>query len=68
MRFAAAVASFGMLLRDSEHCGDFTLRDVSRLARGAVGADLNGYRSEFVHLVESTREAELLEVTHPPRR
>ncbi|MFV1988462.1 MAG: von Willebrand factor type A domain-containing protein, partial [Gemmatimonadota bacterium] len=39
MRFAAAVASFGMILRDSEYSGDFGLRDVSRLARGAIGAD-----------------------------
>ncbi|MDX1396722.1 MAG: von Willebrand factor type A domain-containing protein [Gemmatimonadota bacterium] len=51
MRFAAAVASFGMLLRGSEECGDFTYSDVSRLARDAVGGDPYGYRSEFVHLV-----------------
>ena len=61
MRFAASVAAFGMLLRDSEHCGDFTLRDVARLAKGAVGEDRRGYRSEFVHLVEQTSGLGLLE-------
>ena len=61
MRFAAAVAAFGMLLRESEHRGDFTLRDVSRLARGARGEDEHGYRAEFVRLVSAAREMELLE-------
>ncbi len=59
-RFAAAVAAFGMLLRESEYCGGFTLRDVSALARGALGEDPNGYRAEFVRLVEATRELGLL--------
>ncbi len=61
MRFAAAVAAFGMILRDSEHCGDFELRDVARLAKSAIGPDLNGYRSEFVHLVQRAREMGLVE-------
>ena len=39
-RFAAAVAAWGMLLRDSEHCADFTLDDVAGMARGALGPDL----------------------------
>ncbi len=60
MRFAASVAAFGMILRDSEHCGDFSLRDVSRLAKGAVGEDRQGVRSEFIHLVEQTREMDLI--------
>jgi Ca-activated chloride channel family protein len=59
-RFAAAVAAWGMLLRDSEHVGDFTLADVSRLARASLGEDLDGYRKEFVELVEQTSTMELL--------
>ncbi len=59
-RFAAAVAAFGMLLRESEYCSGFTLRDVSELARAALGDDPNGYRAEFVRLVEATRELGLL--------
>jgi Ca-activated chloride channel family protein len=61
MRFASAVAAFGMILRDSEHCGDFRLRDVARLAKRSIGPDLNGYRSEFVHLVQRAREMGLVE-------
>lgn len=59
LRFAAAVAGFGMLLRDSEYC-DWTLGEVVRTARGALGADLQGYRAEFVRLVEQVQSAELL--------
>ena len=62
LRFAAAVAAFGMLLRDSEQCAGFTLGEVLRLARSGVGEDPHGYRSEFVRLVEATQRAELLEV------
>jgi Ca-activated chloride channel family protein len=62
LRFAASVAAFGMLLRESEHCRDFTLRDVARLARGALGEDEHGYRAEFVRLVSAAQEFDLLEM------
>jgi Ca-activated chloride channel family protein len=58
-RFAASVASFGMLLRDSEHKGSATGADVLRMARGALGADAGGYRAEFVHLVEQWQSISL---------
>jgi Ca-activated chloride channel family protein len=51
-RFAAAVAEFGMLLRESEHRGGSSLQEVLSLARGALGDDPNGHRREFVGLVE----------------
>lgn len=38
LRWAAAVACFGMLLRDSEHKGNSTLALANELARGALGA------------------------------
>ena len=41
-RFAAAVAGFGMLLRDSEHTGDLTLGDVVGLAEKSRGDDPRG--------------------------
>jgi Ca-activated chloride channel family protein len=50
LTFAAAVAGFGMLLRESEHRGTLTLNDVIRLADGARGPDPDGYRAEFVRL------------------
>ncbi|MGZ8378490.1 MAG: YfbK domain-containing protein [Gemmatirosa sp.] len=54
-RFAAAVAGFGMLLRDSEHKGAATPESVLSLARGALGDDAGGLRAEFVGLVERWR-------------
>ena len=44
---------FAMLLRESEHRGSATFDRVIALARGARGADPEGYRSEFVTLVET---------------
>ena len=55
-RFASAVAGFAMLLRDSEHRGSATFDRVIALARGARGDDPEGYRSEFVTLVEAARD------------
>jgi Ca-activated chloride channel family protein len=55
VRFAAAVAAFGMLLRDSEHKGTATFADVLELARQGQGEDAAGYRAEFIQLVESAR-------------
>jgi len=51
-RFAAAVAGFGMLLRDSEHKGNTSFSGVVAAARGAKGHDAEGYRAEFIRLVE----------------
>lgn len=57
-RFAAAVASFGMLLRGSEHRGESSVEGVLALARGALGPDPHGERAGFVRLVERFREVE----------
>jgi Ca-activated chloride channel homolog len=52
MRFASAVAGFGMLLRNSSNAGSLTWSDVVALARGARGSDRDGYRADFVKLAE----------------
>jgi Ca-activated chloride channel family protein len=52
-RFSAAVAQFGMLLRNSEFKGNATYTDVVMLAEGAKGADKEGYRTEFINMVKS---------------
>ena len=52
-RFASAVTEFGMLLRDSEFKGDATYSSVLKLASGAKGADVNGYRADFIQMVQS---------------
>jgi Ca-activated chloride channel family protein len=51
-RFAVAVAEFGLLLRDSEFKGDASYEEVLQLAQGAKGQDVNGYRAEFIGMVE----------------
>jgi Ca-activated chloride channel family protein len=52
-RFSAAVASFGMLLRNSEFKQSASFQQVITLAKGAKGADANGYRQEFITLVQA---------------
>lgn len=52
MRFASAVAGFGMLLRHSPNAGSLEWNDVVRLARSARGSDDDGYRAEFIRLAE----------------
>jgi Ca-activated chloride channel family protein len=54
-RFAAAVAAFGLVLRESEYRGTASLEQVLALARGAEGEDVDGERAGFVRLVESAR-------------
>jgi Ca-activated chloride channel family protein len=53
--WSAAVAAFGMLLRDSPHKGNATYAAVTELAQSARGADLSGYRGEFLQLVERAK-------------
>ena len=52
-RFAAAVATFGLLLRNVEHHGDADYLMARELAKGALGDDPNGHRAEFLKLVEA---------------
>ncbi len=54
-RFAAAVASFGMLLRDSEFKGQASYAAVLQLASNARTIDIEGYRKEFVSMVETAQ-------------
>jgi Ca-activated chloride channel homolog len=51
-RWAMAVAGYGMLLRESPLRGSLTWLQVRALAKGALGADPNGYREELLELVE----------------
>ncbi|HEX8476463.1 MAG TPA: VWA domain-containing protein [Pyrinomonadaceae bacterium] len=55
LKFSAAVAAFGMLLRDSKYKGDATYDRVIQLARASTGADLRGYRAEFIQLAEKAK-------------
>ncbi len=61
VRFAAAVAAFGELLRGGRHIGDYGYGDIVTLAQGARGDDPFGYRNEFVRLVRLARSIAELE-------
>jgi Ca-activated chloride channel family protein len=50
-RFAASVASFGMMLRSSPYRGNLNYAAVAEFAAGALDHDPNGYRAEFLDLV-----------------
>jgi len=65
LRFAAAVAAFGMLLRNSEHKGDSTYEKVISIAEKSSGEDRSGYRSEFVRMVKRAKALEDLENLEP---
>ena len=52
MRFASAVAGFGMLLRESPNAGSLTWPQMLALARGAKGSDEDGYRADFIRMGE----------------
>ncbi len=54
-RFASEVAEFGLLLRDSEFKGNASFGKVIERAKTARGEDAEGYRSEFIRLVEKAR-------------
>ena len=52
-RFSSAVAGFGMLLRDSKFKGNLTYEAIASLAKDSKGKDTEGYRAEFIRLVET---------------
>lgn len=60
-RFSAAVTGFGMLLRNSKFKGSATYDSVLELAKGALGNDKEGYRTEFLQMVQSANTLETLE-------
>ena len=68
MRFASAVAGFGMLLRNSPHAGSLTWPQVVSLARGARGIDPDGYRADFIRLAETAAELSRRVAANPDPR
>ncbi|MCX6953203.1 MAG: von Willebrand factor type A domain-containing protein [Verrucomicrobia bacterium] len=57
-KFAAAVAGFGMILRESPYRGTTTMANVIEWAEAGAAEDAGGYRSEFIELA---RHTELIE-------
>jgi Ca-activated chloride channel family protein len=56
-KFAAAVAGFGMLLRESPYKGTLTYPGVLEIAQPTLADDPSGYRREFVGLVKKAQTA-----------
>jgi Ca-activated chloride channel family protein len=54
-KFAAAVAAFGQILRDSPAKGSATLEQVAEWARQGATDDSGGYRTEFLEMVAAAR-------------
>jgi Ca-activated chloride channel family protein len=55
LRFAAAVAQFGLLLRDSRYKANASFSNVTNLAQSSLGNDLKNYRNDFLDLVGKAR-------------
>lgn len=56
LKFAASVAEFGMILRNSEYKGSSSVEEAVRLAKSSREPDNEGYRSEFIRLMEVARD------------
>ncbi|MCU0286065.1 MAG: VWA domain-containing protein [Acidobacteria bacterium] len=52
-KFAASVAGFGMLLRDSKFKENVTYDTVLTMARDSQGKDPEGYRAELIRMIEA---------------
>lgn len=56
LSFAAAVAEFGMVLRDSEYKGNATYDTVLALAEPCIHAHTDDYKKEFLQLAEKAKQ------------
>jgi Ca-activated chloride channel homolog len=54
-KFSAAVSAYGMLIRNSEFKGTANFDSVLELAKNSKGNDKNGYRAEFIRIVELSK-------------
>jgi len=54
-KFSAAVAAFGMQLRESEYKGETDYDLILKLAKEGKGNDPFGYRAEFIQMVETAK-------------
>jgi Ca-activated chloride channel family protein len=66
--FASAVAEFGLLLRRSDFKGQATWSSAQELARRHRGEDPDGYRAEFVRLIDLAAALDAQPITTPQSR
>ncbi|MCD9187808.1 MAG: VWA domain-containing protein [Pyrinomonadaceae bacterium] len=55
LKFASAVAQFGLLLRDSRFKGNASFSNINNLVENSMGDDLRNYRGEFLELVRKAQ-------------
>ena len=55
LKFSAAVAWFGLKLRDSKLVTNKSSNDIKKLAKEGLSNDMDGYKAEFVRLVEAVK-------------
>ncbi len=55
LKFAASVAEFGLIMRDSRYKGTASFANMTNLANSAIGTDLKGYRSDFLNLINKAK-------------
>ncbi|PBJ14583.1 VWA domain-containing protein [Flavobacterium sp. ACN6] len=56
MKFSAAVAWFGLKLRDSKLIADKSSEEIVKLAKQGNSNDSEGYKAEFIRLVEGAKQ------------
>ena len=54
-RFASAVAMFGQIIKDSQYKGEGSYNKAIALAQKGYGEDKQGYRREFVRLMQTAQ-------------
>ncbi len=54
-KFSAAAAWFGLKLRDSNLIPNKSLNDIKKLAKEGLSNDEEGYKAEFIRLVDSVK-------------
>jgi Ca-activated chloride channel homolog len=55
LKFSSAVAWFGLKLRDSKLVANKSSDDIKNLARLGLNNDIDGYKAEFIRLVEAVK-------------
>jgi len=56
MKFSTAVAWFGLKLRDSKLIADKSSEEIVKLAKQGNSNDPEGYKAEFIRLVETSKQ------------
>lgn len=52
LKFASAVAQFGLIMRESRFKGNSNFNNLKNLSNSSIGSDLKGYRKDFINLAE----------------